>query len=345
MSTVVDSPTLISHPIDRVQNLVAEHLLAVRQSLKTIVPPETELLMAAIQQAMGTQGKLLRPLLTLLASGATGEIRNKHVETAAVSELIHVATLLHDDVLDTSDIRRGRATIRALWGNKISILSGDYLLAQASLKLSRLNHCRLVSIFAEVLANLCEGEVEQIRSSYDLHTSWESYYRKSICKTAALFRACCESAGVLNGLSEPEINCLREFGEKFGIAFQVIDDLLDYTSDTEQLGKPVLDDLKNGLLNAPVLLALEVYRPGTPEYETLKTTIETLFQADLVPSDELTMQKQLLILLENAQIIEKTHRLAKRFTREAVDALQFISANPYRVALEDLATYATDRVH
>lgn len=324
--------------IDAIYEPVQTDLVRVRESLLAIVPPETALLVESVHHAMGGEGKLFRPLLCLLASGASGQIESSHIETAAVAELIHVATLLHDDVLDDAGLRRGKATIRALWGNKISILSGDYLLAQASLKLSKLNNCRLVSIFATVLSNLCEGEVEQIHTSYNLKTSWDSYFKKSICKTASLFSACCESAGVLNHLPETEIQALKLFGEQFGIAFQIVDDLLDYTASAEKLGKPVLDDLKNGLLNAPVLIALEAFEAQPEKRQTLETLVEKVFTED--PE---SLQQALFALLEEADAIPKTLAMAEDYAEKARSAIRFLPPTPYLKALEGLTRYAIRR--
>lgn len=341
----VDTAPLAPIQVDRIYAPVDTYLIGVQASLGQIVPPETELLALSITHSMRSGGKLFRPLLSLLASGASGSIEQPHIETAAVAELIHVATLLHDDVLDEADLRRGRATIRSQWGNKVSILSGDYLLAQASLKLSQLNNCRLVSIFATVLSNLCEGEVEQIRSSFNLDTSWESYFKKSICKTASLFSACCESAGVLNGLSEDQIQSLRQFGEKFGIAFQIIDDLLDYTSSAAQLGKPVLDDLKNGLLNAPVLLALETFPDDSDQGKHLRQLIQQIFEMESDDAALETVQQALLELFKQAHSVEKTQALAEQYAQDARSAIGFLPDSLYYQALLDLTRYATQREH
>lgn len=339
----LDSETKAPINVHQIYAPVEADLVRVKESLKQIVPPETEILTQSIAHSMQVRGKLFRPLLSLLASGATGRIDASHIETAAVSELIHVATLLHDDVLDNADLRRGHSTVRAEWGNKVSILSGDYLLAQASLKLSYLNQCRLVSIFARVLSNLCEGEVEQIRYSFSLSTTWDSYFKKSLCKTASLFGACCESAAVLNGLPEEKIQSLRLFGEKFGIAFQIIDDLLDYTSSASRLGKPVLDDLKNGILNAPVLLALEYFPIGSPEHQRLQTLIEQLFASQDNPKEQEQLTQELFSIFEACQVVEKTQALADQYAQEARELIAFLPESPYLQALMALTRYATQR--
>lgn len=331
--------------VEQIYAPVQAGLLQVQQSLLQIITPETELLAKSIAHSLQSSGKFLRPLLSLLASGASGGIDSPHIETAAVAELIHVSTLLHDDVLDDADLRRGRPTIRSQWGNRVSILSGDYLLAQASLKLSLLNQCRLVSIFARVLSNLCEGEVEQIHSSFNLHTTWESYFKKSIYKTASLFGACCESAGVLNGLSEDRIQLLKTFGEKFGIAFQITDDLLDYTSSVERLGKPVLDDLKNGLLNAPVLLALQGFPEGSKEHHRLQYLIEQLFNSEMDMLHQEQYKQELFTFFESTDAIAKTQALAQQYMNDARDAIQFLPETAYKTSLLMLTAYAIQREH
>ena len=280
-------------------DLVQADLEAVKHSLTGVIPPESQVLAGTVAQSLDSGGKYLRPVVTLLAgkslSAASddkeGQRDYKLTETAAVSEMIHIATLLHDDVLDESDLRRGKPTVRSLLGNKISVLSGDYLLAQASLKLSKLGSTRLVAIYAQVLADLCDGEVTQMTGSFaldilnegslnspqDLESAWASYYHKTHCKTASLFAAGCEAAGVVNDLPEDQIQSLRAYGRNFGIVFQMVDDLLDYTSSAEEMGKPVLDDLRNGIINAPVLLALQSKKLSAQEHAEFRKQIKTIF--------------------------------------------------------------------
>lgn len=329
---------------------VLTHLDQVVDSIRGIVVPDTEWLAETILASLQSRGKMLRPLIALLASGATtptpGQLEKRHVEMAAVAELIHVATLLHDDVLDKSDLRRGRPTIRAQWGNKVSILSGDYLLAQASLKLSQLDNCRLVGIFSKVLAKLCEGEVEQIRTTYSTEVNWSSYFNKSICKTASLFAACGESAGVINQLPESQIQLLVTFATDFGIAFQIIDDLLDYTADEATLGKPVMDDLKNGILTAPILLALEACdnNPNLPvSRQQLQTCLEGLFDTSADDAAKQALAATLKEHLQTLNAFEDTKTLALKYAQQAREALSFIAESPYKAALTGLIDLTTVR--
>jgi len=334
--------SVLSPSIQEVFELVFEPLHAVKDSLIAIIPPDSAVLAETVQYSLTGGGKYLRPVVTLLTGAATGaqndEQRHQTVEVAAVAEMIHVATLLHDDVIDASELRRGKPTVRSKWGNKVSVLSGDYLLAQASLKLSKLGNVRLVSIFSHVLADLCDGEVEQMHTSYSLNPSWESYHKKTIGKTASLFSAGCESAGVINKLPEEQIQALKTYGRNFGIAFQIVDDLLDYTATEEEMGKPVLDDLRNGLLTAPILLALESDKLTEGERITLKNSVESLF-TDPSEATIATIQD----LLAQCQAVEETRKLAFRYIAEARQALDFVATGREKQALLALVDYITER--
>jgi geranylgeranyl pyrophosphate synthase len=336
-------PSLLSSTVQEAFDLVLTPLGAVKDSLKAIIPPDSAALAETMEYSLVDGGKYLRPLVTLLcAQGSKSqdetEIHNT-VEAAAVAEMIHVATLLHDDVIDGSELRRGKKTVRAQWGNKISVLSGDYLLAQASVKLARLGNPRLVSIFAHVLADLCDGEVEQMHTSYQLETSWDSYYKKTICKTASLFSAGCESAGVINHLPEEQIEALKSYGHHFGIAFQMVDDLLDYTATEQEMGKPVLDDLRNGLLTAPILLALVSESLSAQERTELKKLVSELFEA---PTNE-ALTARIQTYLAKSEAIEETRQLANRHVAKAKQAIAYLSPSPAKTALLALVDFILER--
>ncbi len=337
----------VSPSVQEAFQLVLEPLHGVKESLKAIIPPNSAVLAETVEYSLVGGGKYLRPVVTLLsalASKPTGSLQSEReqqqaIEVAAVAEMIHVATLLHDDVIDGSELRRGKKTVRAQWGNKISVLSGDYLLAQASVKLSKLGNTRLVSIFAHVLADLCDGEVEQMHSSYQVQSSWDSYYKKTICKTASLFSAGCESAGVINDLPEADIQALKRYGKNFGLAFQIVDDILDYTATEAEMGKPVLDDLRNGLLTAPILLAMESEKLSVEERATLQQRVEALFKT---PTDE-TLIQQIQAALTQADAIAETSELAKRYISEARQALDFMSDSLAKQALLTLVDFILER--
>jgi all-trans-nonaprenyl-diphosphate synthase len=342
--------SLLSPNVQDIFELLADPLQAVKCSLLAVAPPHSQDLADTVRQSLSSGGKYLRPTITLLMGSATcNDRREPHshalIEAAAVTEMIHVATLLHDDVIDQSDLRRGQKTARAVWGNKMAVLGGDYLLAQASVKLAKLGNTRLVSIFAWVLSDLCNGEVEQMQASYpppnalwESESQWESYFRKTFCKTASLFSAGCESAGVLNSLTEAEIQGLKAYGRHLGIAFQIMDDLLDYTATEEELGKPVLGDVRNGLINAPILLALESDHLTPASRLALRKAMQTLFKGPDVKAAE-----EIQTLLLDCNALEETRQLARRQIQSALDSINFIPDSPERSALQALAHYVLER--
>lgn len=343
-AVTLDSPSMALEKVSMadIYEPIAPHMGAVKDAIKAIVPPESQLLAESLAHSLGSGGKLLRPALTLLMAKAISDVDDKVTETAAVSEMIHTATLLHDDVLDEADLRRNKKTVRAVWGNAVSILSGDYLLAQASRKLAAIGNIRVVAIFSDVLADLCDGEVEQIRTCYNLNTTdWDSYFRKSICKTASLFSASCEAIAVLNNLPEDQVQQLRSYGTNLGIGFQIMDDLLDITQTEAELGKPAMDDLKNGLLTAPALLALDSTSNNAPKKE-LQQLINQIFNADAnsTVATDLTKAKALIIELG---AIEQTRQLAQNYIEKAWAGLAPLADSEAKTALINLGQFVLQR--
>jgi geranylgeranyl pyrophosphate synthase len=343
--------------------LVAPELAATRQYLLNLMPAQTQPLMESVGYSLSVSGKMIRPAMALLTAKAlqetsvsetqNGGLSEKAIALSAVAEMIHLATLLHDDVLDDADLRRGQATTRFQFGNKLSILSGDWLLARASQTLAEIGYLRIVRIFSDVLAYLCDGEALQNEAAYRLEsTTWDYYNRKTFGKTASLFAATMESVGVLHGCDEPVIQALRQYGESFGIAFQLIDDLLDYTQTAETLGKPALSDLKQGLANAPILLALESESLSQVERDGLKNAIEQLFQLcnpvngcenkpALAEQEQLCLAIQTCLLKANA--VEETLRLADTYLQQAEKSLEVLPENPAKVVLKQLLAFNQTR--
>lgn len=325
-------------------------LQRVKATFQAIVPPDSQWLAESLAYSLGSTGKMVRPVLGLLLARALGSSSESHIDTMAAAEMIHVATLLHDDVLDDADLRRGKPTVRQQWGNTVSILSGDYLLAQASRTLARLGHIRVVAIFSDVLADLCDGEVEQLRSQYTpdegmpLDVNWDSYYQKTVGKTASLFAAVSEASAYLCGRPETEIQACRQFGQSLGIAFQIADDVLDYTSTADEAGKPVMGDLKQGLLTAPILYALDAAKTKPELYQTLTQALNTWVSAD--ETADLTKERDsLLAILNQMDVFHATQKLANEHVDEAFASLnQVTGLNPDAVgALQGLAQLMVQR--
>jgi all-trans-nonaprenyl-diphosphate synthase len=343
--------TTQSSELDQAIAQVRDRLL----DLTTNLPEQAPLLTEALKHALESQGKFLRPTITLLVGQASGlstcstsnvTTLQPLIEVAAVSEMIHLATLLHDDVLDEADVRRGRSTVRKQFGNTVAVLCGDFLLAQASLRLATLGNVRLVAIYAQVLADLCEGEIEQLRNRFVIpkqaDLAWLAYERKSKLKTGSLFAAGCEATGVLAQLPERSISQLRLFGETLGLVFQLIDDLLDYTATQVQLGKPVMADLREGLINAPLLLALQ----SKPDIFTplLQSVIGLLQQKQSV--DQHTLDNQLNTLKQaviNNTALQQTQQRASELTSVALAHLSCLPHSEARQSLTNLTNSLASR--
>jgi octaprenyl-diphosphate synthase len=284
-------------------------------------------------------GKRLRPLLTLASArlcgypGADGGVR--HVDLAACVEFIHTATLLHDDVVDESQLRRGLASANAVFGNKASVLVGDFLFARAFQLMVDDGSLRVLAILSKAAATIAEGEVLQIVTQNDLSTTEARYLEVVQGKTAALFAAACQVGAVVARRPEPEEAALAEYGMKLGIAFQLVDDALDYVADQATLGKTIGDDFREGKITLPVLVA---FLAGNDlEKAFWRRTIEALQQTD---SD----LDQAIALIESHGAIKATLERALSFSQEAKAALTIFPDGPFRNALAGVADYTVQRL-
>ncbi len=293
-----------------------------------------------IKSILITGGKRIRPSLALILgnlSSAEQKLTKKHYELAQLTELIHTASLVHDDILDEAPSRRGKESIHIKWGTKISVIAGDFLFAQASVKLGKLENNEVVCIYADVLANLCTGELKQAQYRFDVaNLNWDNYLEKSFHKTASLFSAATKSAGLLNNQSPEIINELYNFGKNLGLAFQIIDDLLDFTSAEKDLGKPILGDLKQGILTAPVLFALENTSGN------IKLDLINLIQNRF--PDVINDLQKAKVIIEGSGAFEKTFDLAKSYIQQANDNLKNLPDNQYKQELFSLGNFILARI-
>jgi octaprenyl-diphosphate synthase len=284
-------------------------------------------------------GKRLRPLLTLAAARLCGypdrEGGARHVDLAACVEFIHTATLLHDDVVDESQLRRGLASANAVFGNKASVLVGDFLFARAFQLMVADGSLKVLAILSKAAATIAEGEVLQLVTQNDLSTSEARYLEVIQGKTAALFAAACQIGAVVADRPEPEEAALSEFGMKLGIAFQLVDDALDYVADQAILGKTIGDDFREGKITLPVLVAF--LAGDALEKAFWQRTIEALEQTD---SD---LDHAMRLIAEHGAI-RVTLDSAQRFVQEAKAALTIFPDSPIRRALADVADYTVQRL-
>ena len=281
-------------------------------------------------------GKRLRPMITLGSARLCGYTGKRHIDLAACVEFIHTATLLHDDVVDDSALRRGAATANAVWGNKPSVLVGDFLFSRAFQISVSDGSLRVLGILADTAATLAEGEVMQLTTSNDTETSEATYLKVVTAKTAALFAAACQLGAVVAERSAAEEEALRSFGLNLGIAYQLVDDALDYGAREAVLGKTVGDDFRDGKITLPVVLA---FRRGDDEERAFwRRTMEEEEQED---SD---FSQAMALLTRHGAIADSVER-ARHYSAMARDALGLFPASEAKDALLDVVDFCTERVH
>jgi all-trans-nonaprenyl-diphosphate synthase len=313
---------------------VEADLLALNVNLKKLVGARHPILYAAAEHLFGATGKQVRPAVVLLLSRATmgdREITPRHRRLAEITEMIHTASLVHDDVVDDSEVRRGIPTVHASFDNRVAVLAGDFLFGQAAWHLANLDNLEVVKLLSEVIMDLPEGEIQQGISRFDTSLSLEAYIEKSYYKTASLFANSAKAAGVLSEVSPELADNLYHYGRHFGLAFQIVDDVLDFTGSTNGLGKPAGSDLRDGNLTAPTLFALE-------EKPYLETLIERQFQE----SGDL---EAAIALVKDSQGIARARDLAADHAQAAVNHLANLAPSASREALVNLTDYVLKRLY
>lgn len=279
-------------------------------------------------------GKRLRPLLVLLSGKALGYSGEDLQLLAATIEFLHTSTLLHDDVVDASGLRRGRATANAQWGNAPSVLVGDFLYARSFEMMVELGSMPVMRIISQATRVIAEGEVLQLSKVRDASTTEETYMEVIRGKTAMLFEASTHSAAALANAQPEQAEALRLFGDALGIAFQLVDDLLDYRGDAATLGKNVGDDLAEGKPTLPLIVTM---REGTPEQASLvRKAIQQGGSQDL---------EGIRDAVEAAGALDYTANLARTYATRAIDCLKALPEGEYRAALTELAEFAVARTH
>ena len=241
--------------IEPLTTLVANDMARVNQTILSRTGSDVAMIPEVANHLISSGGKRLRPILTLATAGLCGYAGAGHVKLAAAVEFMHTATLLHDDVVDGSDMRRGHAAARVLWGNEASVLVGDFLLGQAFKMMVEVGSLPCLDVLSSAAAVIAEGEVMQLSAAKDTETTEDAYLAVIRAKTAALFAAACEVGPILADRPKAEIAACRGYGANLGIAFQLIDDALDYGGSSAKLGKNVGDDFREGKITLPVVLS------------------------------------------------------------------------------------------
>jgi octaprenyl-diphosphate synthase len=320
--------------IQDVYNLVAADRQAVDELIKKRLHSEVVLINQIGHYIVNSGGKRMRPVLLLLTARAFGYGGTDHLELAAVVEFIHTATLLHDDVVDASEMRRGQETANNVWGNEASVLVGDFLYSRAFQMMVGVHNMRVMEILSEATNTIAEGEVKQLLNVHNADLDEAGYLDVIRCKTAKLFESSAQLGAVLTGRSEEEERAMAAYGMHLGIAFQLIDDALDYSASSEELGKNIGDDLAEG---KPTLPLIHVINHGTPEQAALVR--EALEQGGRERIEDIKQA------IESAGAIAYTSRSAQAEADKAIAALSVLQDSPYKEALTALARFAVQRSH
>lgn len=320
--------------LDRLTALLADDLQAVNQAIVARMESPVALIPQLAGYIVASGGKRVRPLLTLAGARMCGHAGMRHIGLAAAVEFIHTATLLHDDVVDESDLRRGQASANDLFGNKPSVLVGDFLFARAFQLMVEDGSLAVLKTLSDASAVIAEGEVLQLSASNDIGTSEETYLRVVRAKTAELFAAACAVGGLVAEAPDDQTQALFDYGAQFGMAFQLVDDVLDYSALQARLGKTIGDDFREGKITAPVLIA--VARGSDDErrfwYRTLQE--QDQHEGDLHRAIE---------LMVHYGALEETVARARRYGDAALAALETLPPHPLRTALNDVVEFCIDR--
>lgn len=313
---------------------IAADMEAVNTVIRQRLHSEVALVNQIAEYIISAGGKRLRPVLVLLVANAYGYKGVAHHELAAVVEFIHTATLLHDDVVDESSLRRGRQTANALFGNAASVLVGDFLYSRSFQMMVSLDNMRIMQILSDATNVIAEGEVLQLLNMHDPDVSQDAYLKVIRSKTAKLFEAAAELGALIAGATDAQIAAAGEFGRSIGTAFQLIDDVLDYAGDASEIGKNVGDDLREGKPTLPLIYLMEY---GTPEQrELVRTCIEN--------GDEQHFDA-ILSAITSSGALDYTRREAEQQAARARAAIEDLPPGEFKDALIQLCKFAVDRNH
>ncbi|MCG7899351.1 MAG: polyprenyl synthetase family protein [Candidatus Thiodiazotropha lotti] len=320
--------------IKALRQLIADDMDAVDKLIIQQLKSDVVLINQIGAYIVHSGGKRLRPMIVLLAARACGYAGSKHINLAAIIEFIHTATLLHDDVVDGSDLRRNRETANAVWGNEASVLVGDFLYSRSFEMMVEVGQMPVMDILSHATNRIAEGEVLQLLNVHNPETSEAEYMEVIKRKTATLFEAGSRLGGVVAEISVQQQQALADYGLHLGIAFQLVDDALDYHSSNEEIGKNVGDDLAEGKPTLPLIQAMK--KSDQQQRQRLATIIENggLEEIDFV-----------LQAIHNSDAISYTQQLAQQHAELAKQALNHLPDSDYRLALADLADYSVARTH
>lgn len=321
-------------PLEKVISLGAPDMVRVNDCIRDSLQSEVVLINQIANYIVSSGGKRLRPMLLNLSAHACGYQGENHIPLAAIIEFIHTATLLHDDVVDESDLRRGQQSAHSVWGNAASVLVGDFLYSRSFQMMVGLDSMRIMEVLAETTNTIAEGEVQQLLNMGDPEVDRQRYMQVIENKTAKLFEAACQLGAIISGKPAEIENAMAIYGNRLGCAFQIADDVLDYTGDAGTMGKNAGDDLAEGKPTLPLIIAREKCSPR--ERELLDAAISNGCMDNLEP---------ILSIIKETGALDSAMEVARNMAIEAREAVALLDDSPWREALELLADYSISRDH
>src|SRR5205085_7026923 len=296
-----------------------------------------DILNSASMHALGSPGKRLRTALTLLSGKLNSYRFDKLLPLSVAFEMVHLATLIHDDIVDNALTRRGNPTVNALWGNNIAILLGDYYFAKTAGLIADINDNRIDHLFSDTVATVCEGTILEIMTAGRVDLTVHSYYEKISHKTACLIAACCKGGAIVSQASDEEIRVLHDYGMHLGIAFQIIDDILDYTQDQATIGKPAGNDLRQGMVTLPLIYALQE-QPLNGQLQQIHSVLNGTTHTE---EDILSIVKWVV----NGVGVQQARADAARYAAQARESLYRFPSSADRAILDELIDFVITRNH
>lgn len=319
--------------VNQLLSLVADDMPYVDEKMRSGLPEKHQDLRAVVDYLVGAGGKRIRPALTIMAARMRPVEAEKLHSLAAAVELLHTASLVHDDLIDNSLFRRGMPTLNVSWSPAATILMGDFLFARSAQLAAETDNIRIVNIFASTLMTIVGGELNQLfNDGHSRVPTVDEYHERIYAKTASLFAAGTEMGSILSGAPEEEIKTQRDFGYYLGMAFQIIDDILDFRGDEEHIGKPVANDLRQGIATLPVML----FNEQQPDHPTILKAV----RREGVSDDEI---HEIVDRIRASGSVEMAMETAVKFARQAQDALNKLPGNLYTQAIHGLIEYTISR--
>ena len=320
--------------LNDIQALVAKDMEGVNASIRAQLHSDVVLIEQMGEYIINSGGKRLRPVIAVLSARACDYQGDKHHLTAAVIEFIHTATLLHDDVVDASELRRGKETANSIWGNEASVLVGDFIFSRAFEMMVEIGDMRVMEILSGTSNKIAEGEVLQLLNCNDPSTTEQQYMQVIQCKTAKLFSSAAQIGAVLAARPDSEERGLEHYGMHLGTAFQIVDDILDYRADSETMGKNVGDDLAEGKPTLPLIYAL-----------SQSNNEQRMLLSDIIKTGDREKLPQVLDIIQQTNALEYTQKMAQQEADNAKQALLSLPDSDYKTALISLADFSVSRAY